>query len=135
MSNTGLDLMLGTYLGDRFIQFCRNIHIICLKISQSPRVSLRGKMYDTDRLTNSLVFVIFASPLLICSFQVFFFTLKFTTRLKHISSHPECSSQISSSASVPIKTFTFDSNPKTFFPRHRDLNLCALPRIQDLNTC
>ena len=134
MSDTGLDLMIGTYLGDRFIQFCRNIHIICLKISQSPRVSLRGKMYDTDRLTNSLVFVIFASPLLICSFQVFFFTLKFTTRLKHISSHPECSSQISSSASVPIKTFTFDSNPKTL-PRHQDLNLCALPRNQDFNTC
>ena len=26
-------------MGDRFIQYCRNIHIICLKISQSPRVS------------------------------------------------------------------------------------------------
>ena len=126
MSDTGLDLMIGTYLGDRFIQFCWNIHIICLKISQSPRVSLRGKMYDTDRLTNSLVFVIFASPLLICSFQVFFFTLKFTTRLKHISSHPECSSQISSSASVPIKTFTFDSKPQNFFSKaSRFESLCA----------
>ena len=134
VSNTGLDLMLGTYLGDRFIQFCRNIHIICLKISQSPRVSLRGKMYDTDRLTNSFCHICesiahLLIPSVFLHFKVhhkaetYFFSSRvfFTNQFLRLSSN---------------QNFHFWLKPKNFFfPRHQDLNLCALPIIQDLNTC